>query len=96
MPEQQICLREVENVTLMSCDDGLKMVFIPKEGEALSITMPWSTAADMAIRLDQLGQEALLMTQAGLNPYRESHRVSFLTAQLQVACDGDQTKGPGA
>jgi hypothetical protein len=88
MSEKQApCTRNAKRVFLLPCDDGIKMVFTSDTGESSAVTMDWVTAADMALRLDQLGAEALTMMQIGLSPYQSSHRESFFVAALEASVE---------
>lgn len=85
--EQKNIKRNVKQVNLMACDDGLSMVFIPDAGESVTVTMDWVSVAQMNQRLDAFGKEALTMMQAGLDPYSSAQRQSFFLAELQVASE---------
>lgn len=76
-------VEKATSVVMTQCDDGLKMVF-SNHNQATSVTMDWIVAAELTLRLDALGKEALTMMQMGLNPYRGEHRQSFILSQLQA------------
>jgi hypothetical protein len=86
--EQSNIKRNVKQVNLFPCDDGLSMVFIPDAGESVTVTMDWVNVAQMNLRIDAFGKEALTMMQAGLDPYSSAQRQSFLLAELQIASEG--------
>lgn len=68
---------KADAVTLRPSDLGLDFVFI-REGEpSIRVSLDWLQAADLTLRVDHLGQEALTMMQIGLDPYRAPHRESF-------------------
>jgi hypothetical protein len=76
-------VEKATSVVMTQCDDGLKMVF-SNHNQTTSVTMDWIVAAELTLRLDALGKEALTMMQMGLNPYRGEHRQSFILSQLQA------------
>ena len=86
--EQSNIKRNVKQVNLFPCDDGLSMVFVPDAGESVTVTMDWVSVAQMNQRLEALGKDALTMMQAGLDPYSSAQRQSFLLAELQIANEG--------
>ena len=86
-------MRNVKNVFLFPCDDGLEMCFVPEQGDSFKVTMSWPTVADLSLRIDAMGKEALTMMQVGLDPYPPEHREQFILAGLQ-ACN--QQEGPAA
>lgn len=86
--DQKNIKRNVKQVNLMPCDDGLKMVFIPEAGESMTVTMDWVNVAQLSLRLDAFGKEALTMMQSGLDPYSSAQRQSFFLAELQIASEG--------
>lgn len=77
-------------VFLRPSDDGLDMVFSKEDGQRVKISFDWVQVADMALRVDSLGEDALTLMQAGLDPYNAEHRSSFFVAGLQVLNDDDQ------
>ena len=76
-------VRKATSVYMNACDDGLRFIF-KNESETTAVTMDWVTASDMALRLDHFGNEALTMMQIGLDPYRSSHRDSFIQSWLEA------------
>jgi hypothetical protein len=79
-------VEKATSIVMTQCDDGLKMVF-KNHNQTTSVTVDWIVAAELTMRLDALGKEALTMMQMGLNPYRGEHRHSFILSQLQAAKD---------
>lgn len=80
-------MRNAKGVVLSACDDGLLMRFVPDEGDSFAVTMDWVTVADVALRIDEFGKEALTMMQIGLDPYKASHRSQFSSAGFDAAID---------
>lgn len=76
-------VEKATSIVMHQCDDGLKMVF-SNDNQSASITIDWVVAAELTMRLDAFGKEALLMMQMGLDPYRSEHRDSFILSQLQA------------
>lgn len=85
--EKTTVTRKVKQVTLMACDDGLKMVFNAEADESTAVTLDWVQVAELSLRIDAFGKEALTMMQAGLDPYSSAHRHSFLVAEFMVASE---------
>lgn len=78
------------SVSLLPSDNGLDMVFWKENGERVRISLDWPQVADMALRVDTLGQQALTMMQVGMDPYSAAHRSSFFVAELQALDDSSE------
>lgn len=88
IPEQ--VFGKSSSVSLLPSDNGLDMVFWKEDGQRVRISLDWPQVADMALRVDALGQQALTMMQVGMDPYCAAHRSSFFVAELQVLDDSSE------
>lgn len=86
---------KAEAVTLLPSDLGLDFVFIQDGAPSVRVSLDWLAVADLTLRVDQLGAEALTMMQIGLDPYHAPHRSEFMWAGLLAATSSDEP-GDGA
>jgi hypothetical protein len=80
---------KADDVTLLPSDLGLDFVFIQEGAASVRVSLDWLQVADLTLRVDKFGNEALTMMQIGLNPCHEPHRDEFCFAGLLAATSTD-------
>ena len=89
-PVKSLPLGSSSSVTLSPSDRGLDFTFNFDSSRSVSISLDWVRVADLALRMDHFGKEALTMMQVGLDPYRASTREEFELAKLLVCVEPGQ------
>lgn len=92
-PAKSLHLGSAASVTLLPSDRGLDFTFNFDSSRSVSISLDWVRVADLALRIEHFGQEALTMMQVGIDPCRASSREEFELAKLLVCVEPGQQAG---
>lgn len=84
-PVASLDLGQVVSTTLRPSDRGLEFILNFESSRSVRVAMDWPRVAELSLRMDKFGNEALTMMQIGLGPYHSPHRESFSMAGL-LAC----------